>query len=289
MGIEHLRHHDLDLAFLPDAGGRLVSLRFRGRELLWQNPRLISPELNLLALPKDLPPELDQASWHNFGGAKTWPAPQDRWGGPPDPVLDGGPYELSVEAGRVVLTSADDPRTGLRIVRRFDLDATNGFSQLARLENRGDAAVTWAPWEVCQVRTTPTGQVNADLGAGGEVLDLGRYVGDPQFSRDRRGVRIGVQPVVAKWGFTGPLSRIGYAGEAGTLTLSFADEPAAAYPDGGCRAQVWMQHAVDAPIESLAGWQPDADLLELEVLGPLRSLEPGEAAELSICWTVGPP
>ena len=36
------------------------------------------------------------AAWKNYGGGKTWPAPQgwdrpDQWHGPPDPVLDTGP------------------------------------------------------------------------------------------------------------------------------------------------------------------------------------------------------
>ena len=37
------------------------------------------------------------ADWKNYGGAKTWPAPQgwdghDQWPGPPDAILDTGRY-----------------------------------------------------------------------------------------------------------------------------------------------------------------------------------------------------
>ncbi len=39
------------------------------------------------------------AAWKNYGGDKTWPAPQgwetdDQWHGPPDPVLDSGRYTV---------------------------------------------------------------------------------------------------------------------------------------------------------------------------------------------------
>jgi hypothetical protein len=68
-----------------------------------------------------------KGEWLNYGGDKLWPAPQgwdgeDQWPGPPDPVLDGGPYELAVIEARgsqvaVRLTSREDPRSGIQSLR----------------------------------------------------------------------------------------------------------------------------------------------------------------------------
>ena len=45
----------------------------------------------------------DSFNWKNYGGAKTWPAPQGwdgegQWPGPPDPVLDSGTLRVMKRA-----------------------------------------------------------------------------------------------------------------------------------------------------------------------------------------------
>jgi len=297
--IELVRSGPLTLGFLPAVGGRLLSLQHGRHELLWRNPGRVDADLRVRTPPEALPAETDMASWWNFGGSKTWPAPQHDgdgvagWGGPPDPVLDGGSYALEVHcrggATEVTLTSAPDPRTGLQISRRFLLEAsrTGGFRQQITFRNCASRAITWAIWEVCQVDCgSGTGTVQVDLAPDGRLLDLGSYAGSPAARRSGSGVDIPVQPVVAKWGFSGAASRISYADAGLRLSLSFRVEPGARYPEGGCCAELWMQHPTDGPLAALDGWQPDAALLELEVLGPLRRMEPGATTQLEIDWSV---
>ena len=52
-------------------------------------------------------------NWKNYGGAKTWPAPQGwdgagQWPGPPDPVLDSGRYDFIRRAKTMRARRLDD-------------------------------------------------------------------------------------------------------------------------------------------------------------------------------------
>jgi hypothetical protein len=294
-------HGDLQLAFLPGVGGRLLSLRHGDREVLWQNPARVGPDLEILTPPATLPPETGMASWWNFGGSKTWPAPQydgeglRGWNGPPDPVLDGGAYALELErtsgTTMVTLTSPPDQRSGLQIVRRFLLDRArpDGFEERISLRNISGQPVTWSAWEVCQVATGRTAQpetISVDVEQHSEVLQLASLVGEPVTDRGVDGATVAVQPVVAKWGFRPPASTITFDDAEISLSLTFTTEPGSRYPEGGCCAELWMQYPTAEPIAGMDNWRPDAAVVELEVLGPLVALAPAEEANLVIGWTL---
>ncbi len=107
------------LGFVPALGGRLLSVQVGGREFLWRNSSYVDAALLPVGGHVFAPNAGRMGDWVNYGGDKTWPAPQDQWAGPPDPVLDSGPYTVDQAPGAVTLTSGLDPRTGLRITRRF--------------------------------------------------------------------------------------------------------------------------------------------------------------------------
>lgn len=301
----------LRLVFLPSVGGRLISLRVDGRELLWHNPALLDEELRAV-VPRSSWPVIDGtfASWANVGGSKSWPAPQGwegpgRWPGPPDAVLDSGEYAWhespAADGVRIVLTSADDSRTGLRIERRFDVPRSGTeFAESLALVNSSDRRVHWAPWEVCQVDIGAGPGASASAQAHGaavvvavvgglEPIDLGDHHGTLTTRRVGRQFEIPVQDAIGKRGFadaTGSIAWRGLDGEG--LELRFEPVEHAEYPDHGSRAEVWMQAPVPDPLPSLSGMRVDARLAELEVLGPLVTLEPGGRTELGIRWIARP-
>lgn len=71
----------LRLGFVPRLGGRLLSLVFDGRELLWRNASLLDDALRPVGGHVLAPNSGRMGDWVNYGGDKTWPAPQ-RWDGP---------------------------------------------------------------------------------------------------------------------------------------------------------------------------------------------------------------
>ncbi len=68
--------------------GRIMRYGFTGNaNVLWNNTTLNGKVTDLNAPGKD---------WINYGGDKLWPAPQERWGWPPDRTLDSAPHTLKV-------------------------------------------------------------------------------------------------------------------------------------------------------------------------------------------------
>lgn len=298
---------DLALVFAPTCGGRLLSLVAGGRELLWQNPELLDGALRPVVPVAEWPAGAGgMSTWANPGGSKTWPAPQgwsgeDEWAGPPDPVLDSGAWsaEWTQDSGsvEVVLTSPDDPRSGLRVTRRFSVPTSGtAFGERIVFENVSARERRWAIWEVCQVATAPGGRLvdGAAVAVAHDddalELDLGTYEGTVSSRVEGRDVLLPLGTGVAKRGYPRASGAVQYREPSGaSLRLATGPPGSGEWPDGGSRVEVWLQRPTTAPIDSLGGLHPSAHLVELEVLGPLTVLPPGARSELEIAWSATAP
>lgn len=291
------------LAFLPTIGGRLISVSAHGREFLWRNPAYVDDTLRAV-IPLSQWPRYDGtfASWANVGGSKTWPAPQGwggegEWAGPPDPVLDSGAWSIASDASgddlEVTMTSADDPRSGLRVTRKFVLPGSGSdFVQHTTFTNISARAVTWAVWEVAQVDTGDAARLGGvvEIGVADErIVDLGSYHGTLGVTTGPGTASVSVQDVVVKRGFPSSTGRISYRESSGAgIELAFDPVSDGLYPDQGSRAELWMQAPLAAPIPELGGLHPDASLVELEVLSPLTNLGPGTSVTFEVRWRLFP-
>lgn len=296
---------DLELVLAPTRGGRLLSLVAGGREFLWRNPELVGDDLAPVVPVAEWPAsDGDMSTWANVGGSKTWPAPQgwsgpDEWAGPPDPVLDSGPWSATwtTDDARAVvtLTSADDPRSGLRVERRFVVPASGtAFTQTATFTNVSSTPRTWSVWEVCQVgtaggagRPVEEAAVRVPHAADPVELDLGVWEGEVVAMRRGHDVLLPLGTGVAKRGYPAASGAVEHRDVDGsTLTLSTTPPAHGTWPDGGSRVEVWLQRPTAEPIRELGDLHPSAHLVELEVLGPLTTLDPGASTSLEIGWTV---
>lgn len=294
------------VVFWPGCGGRLISLAVDGVELLWRSPDFLAADGRLLR-PRTEWPELDgtMGSWSNVGGSKTWPAPQGwsgegEWPGPPDPVLDSGSWSVHVDRADpeltiVTMTSPVDVRSGLVVTRSFELPRSGWeFRQRTTFTNASDRPIRWSIWEVCQVDTSSCrdgGGIEVEVGdAAAPVVQL-EAVGTVPLGELRDGVRrIPVTRTVGKLGFANATGRVGLTRPDGAgVSLCFEPSPLATYPDGGCQVELWLQHPIPEPLERFEGLHPQAWLVELEVLGPLLTLEPGASSEQSLCWRLSAP
>jgi hypothetical protein len=274
-----LERGDLRLGLVPELGGRLLSVRYRGVELLWRNADLLDDDLR----PRDggvfRPNSGRMGDWVNYGGDKTWPAPQgwsgpDEWAGPPDPVLDSGPYLAYTSDDLVTMVSGADPRTGLKFSRTVAL-TDDGYELRLSAKNTSARPVRWALWNVTQL--PGGGPVTAGLRRP-EVVALVAGTGTPEYTVDGDRLVVPAQDVVGKLGVPGTAGWVSY----GALTLSFDVDPAGEYPDEGSPLEIWLEHPLPEPLAELGDLDPPARIVELEVLGPLTTLAPGEATGLSI-------
>ncbi len=296
---------DVELALLPELGGRLVSLRCGGTELLWRNPEYLDAGLHTVR-PRSTWRAVDgtMGSWANVGGSKTWPAPQgwsgpDEWPGPPDPVLDSGVWTMThrwsdaTDELVVRLVSPDDPATGLRITRELAVPHSGAtIRQRNTFTNASSRTVRWSIWEVCQVDTSTFvggggGGIEVAVAGTANPVSMVAAEGWVPVGPAVGGVRtVQVADVVAKVGFldAAGIVRLRRPDGAG-LQMAFPVHDAAAYPDGGCRVELWMQYPTAEAITSLGGLHPSARLVEIEALSPWYELVPGASRSLNITWT----
>ena len=281
---------------VPEIGGRLLQFALGEHPFLFVNEQLAG----LRFTPAEHQGDGSLLSWKNYGGDKTWPAPQgweraDQWPGPPDNVLDSGAYsaacqQTQTDAG-VTLRSAADARTGLRIERRLSLAAGSSQLQLdLAFENVAARTVRWSIWDIAQLDCAESGSdcwlyVPVDPAEarpwhilfGEENAQL-----QPDF---RPGLfALNYQGIVSKIALRSPGGWLAFADQRAeaVLCMQFPHEPDADYPDGGATVECWteMPGAISPiPIDS------PGHILEAEVLGPLRTMQPGERSQLRITWS----
>lgn len=297
----HLTNGVAEAAIMPDIGGRIISFRALGREWLWRNPSLISDELTFLVGPEGARAASTLGEWWNWGGDKSWPAPQGwnsdgEWAGPPDPILDSGPFDV-VRADRASchLISQEDPRTGLQVERKVSMEpGVAGLRLTTTMTNASSLPRTWSCWTVTQVCAEENPGVQPERVVISQAADsssqvvLFEAIGKPRAHADGAGnLEMLLEDVVGKVGFPSSSGEIRFVSSDGYFfQQKFEVDETAIYPDGGSRAQVWMQYAVGEPIESLQGLTLTARLAELECLSPLTHLQPGEQVSLTVDWLV---
>lgn len=283
----------LELFVVPEIGGRIIQLRLGDREYFYVNPRHLGrvyrqDENNF------------EAGWKNYGGCKVWPAPQgwsdDRhWAGPPDPILDGGPYRLQVlenssDSVAVQLDSADDEYTGLRLSREIRLFRNSATVQIRhRMRNTSFRPVRWALWQVTQQCARGGSSVTVPLISYRKIYGNENYPNIEVLS-EKNLWRLSYNDQVAKF-VVNP--------ESGWLATAHNDVRAALvetfpifrdlpYPDGG-PLEFWVNgkgtFTVHGEVINMEKDPNGCDpYIETEVLSPLIDLEPGQDYVFQVCW-----
>ncbi len=276
----------LALILVPQVGGRLMGLQWRGQELSYVNPESEGRVLDVAAMD-DLRAAKRRLGFPLWGGDKTWLAPQSRWtDAVPFLDLDSGAYALSLDEAEAVatMTSPVCRETGVEIARTLKLDAAPGaWSLTHRLRNRGPRPVTWALWDVAMIVRPATVYLPTRTGSRfPEGVKTFEEEGDSAALRPKV-VRVadGVAAIACR-----AAAAFKYGADAGTGSLF-------AVLEGGTRGLIGLKKAVpachpepyahDCVVEVYnAGHAP---YFELELHGPLVTLAPGEsfALEESAC------
>jgi hypothetical protein len=120
---------DTELYVDQDFGARIVSLTFKGQQIL---------------IGKDVHPE-------NFGST-LWTDPQSDWGWPPYETLDVKPYSLKIKNGAYEFQSAPDEKSGLQFVKTFRVSERDScFHINYQIKNISKSNKSVGAWEVTRV------------------------------------------------------------------------------------------------------------------------------------------
>lgn len=274
-------------AIVVPAIGRVMQLRLVNQEAgtFWEN-RALDGQTHATASPDSASQDpaakdASSAAWINFGGDKCWPAPQSEWlklqghGWPPPAAFDSLPATATVVERGLLLTTALDPAFGIEAVRRIELDPLKPVltirSEFRKLSGEPLRVAVWSitqmndPEAVCLIlprksrfsagytrilETEPYRLRRKD-----RLLSLARHPG--QY------VKIGSDATSLLW-----------VGPQAIVRMDVNRRPGE-YPDGGCVTEVYTN---PNPLP----------YVELETLGPLTSLAPGNSAALTTTYTVTP-
>jgi len=247
---------DIEAVVVPSVG-RIMDIRRPGEAtgVLWQNPDLLGQ-----------PAKPTGKTWTNFGGDKTWPAPESAWmkdaAGKwmPPVVFDQTPLRVSVNGQGVLLESPVDARSGVRFAR---LIRPAGFRTLAVTTTytkvQGDP-VRIGVWTITQLSEPRAIATTAKAGA----QPFNAMFGGSKGIEIDQGILYWKRfpDVCAKVGTDG--RALAWVGDRHTLLISATPgENTGVFPDDGCSAEIYVS--------------PDSwAYVELETLGHLVTLRIGD-------------
>ena len=255
----------IEVEVLVEAGPRIIGLRCVG-----------SPT-NLLAETPDLGWETALGRFELLGGHRLWIAPEDpESAAVPDsdglvvePLADGlrltGPAELATGCVRSMEVHLDASLASLTVVHR--------------VENRGPRSLELAPWAITQLPLGGLALLPQRLAAGGQRTRPNRNLVLWPYSSwedPRMRIRDGLVTIDAvsgaelKVGFLDDSGWVAYVRNGTALVRRFEPALDRAHPDLGCN------------VETYCG----PHYLELEVLGPIRLVEPGASTTLIERWEI---
>ncbi len=261
---------------------RLDSRHLWVESLASSGPRIVRLGLagsddNLLAETPDDGWDTPLGRYELFGGHRLWFAPED-----PNRVAvpDSTGLRLTENERGVELEGAPEPQTGLVRSISIELDADAPAVELRhRLVNHGSGSIELAPWSITQLPLGGTAILPQSQVGDGPLVNPDRLlVLWPYSSWDDERLVVGDDELRVR-GSAGGRLKIGtfvrdglvsYARDGAQLLSRFTPQPGKVHSDLGCNVEVFVGDRY----------------IEIEVLGPLATLEPGAAAELTVRWEI---
>jgi hypothetical protein len=220
-------------------------------------------------------------SYRLYGGHRLWHAPEAR---PRTYVPDNTSVAVTVTEDSVMLHQRTESPTGIRKAMAVSLGEGAAVRVVHRLINEGPWPVRLAPWTISMM--APGGFLavpQEERRTGPDALPPSRPVvlwpytdmADPRWTWGTRHILLRQDPAIPGPQKFGTLNRRGWAayclGDVAMLQ-SVPHDPSAQYADFGCNFEAYA----------------NAHFLEMETLGPLRELAPGDCIEHVVHWLVAP-
>jgi hypothetical protein len=264
-GCCRLSNGAIELIVTTDVGPRVIRFAFLGDENEF----------------KEYPEMLGQVGgdeWRIYGGHRLWHSPEAF---PRTYAPDNAEVQLEALGSAVRLVQTTEPTTGIQKEMDILLSSRQAHVQVThRLRNKNLSPVELAPWALSVM--APGGMAIFPLPPRGEhaenlnpvnTIALWAYtdMSDHRWTWGHRYVLLQQDPhapAPQKAGALVPDGWIAYARNGHLFVKRFRHVKGARYPDLGCSVAVWT----------------DPQMLELETMGPLVTLEPGGAVEHVEHW-----
>lgn len=216
--------------------------------------------------------------WRIYGGHRLWLAPEAI---PFSYNPDNEKVEFELHRNSIRLIQPKESVTG--IVKEIEITIADGASELKvvhRLTNGNGQPVELAPWSITMVAPGGTAILPQEpFGEGDEFLLPARSVAlwhftkmnDPRWLWGEKYIQAKQDTLHTseqKIGITNKQGWMAYCLNNEVLIKKFDFDPSAVYPDYNCNNEVYI----------------NANYLEIETLGSLSVLAPGDTVELTEHW-----
>lgn len=296
--------NSMSMHIVPELGGRIMNFQLADHPFLWIDATLAGT----------VPPESRLGShgeWLNWGGDKIWLAPQgwtseQQWPGPPDPVIDGGPYHAETlyeddPLAGLRLTSGGDAGSGVQLSRTLQPEMQSSHLHIVvTMTNVSAIWKQWGIWAVTQIdATNPDGlgwnrklrayiPIAANSAPGYMVIygsennsQFGTCDGILEARYKHKVGKIGID---CRAGWVAVVD--GSKGKVLVQRMSY--EAGKQYPDGS-NIQIWTNGLGELEAYGRREMMPEdvernPYLLESELLSPMMRIGPGESAVFSYDW-----
>jgi hypothetical protein len=219
-----------------------------------------------------------ESKWLGRGGHRLWAAPEDLHD---TYALDNSPVEATIKGRVITLTQPVEKETGLQKVISVRLDETGSWVEVThQIKNAGSKARELAPWALTQMALNglaiaafpPRGSHDVYLAAT-NPLTMWAYTdfSDPRWTFTYKYVLLQQQPGNKRPQKTGLFNQhtVGaYLLGTDLFVKKTTADPKAKYPDFGCSYETYTADT----------------FLEMETLGPLVNLQPGQTASHIEHW-----
>jgi hypothetical protein len=256
----------VDLVVTTDVGPRIIRFSFIG-------------EANEFKEYEEMLGQVGGDQWQIYGGHRLWHAPEAM---PRTYCPDNGPVEIQVYADFIRLIQPVEATTGIQKEMDISLAVDRPHVRVVhRLRNCLLWPVEVAPWAlsvmapggVAILPLPPRGRHEEHLlPTGALVLWAYTDMSDPRWAWGHRYIRLRQDPTRAtpqKIGVMAPADNwLAYWRDGHLFLKTFSVFPGVRYPDFGACAEVFT----------------NAEMLELETLGPLTALLPGATVEHTEDW-----
>jgi hypothetical protein len=219
------------------------------------------------------PQDLNRPGYKNFGGDKTWWAPQSAWNWPPDRSFDGEPYSFELLKDGVRMSSKVGALKPLKVTREIRLSDVGTLVRFKnRLENTG-ARFQCALWQVTQVNDPAEVRMQIDPGKFYNQ-QMGSKL-DPKYHQFGSGLLKIARHPKTSYKFGGlTVGGLLSAKTNGEWFVMKSDRiRRAVYPDNNSAQEVYTN--------------PDPDkYVELEQLSPLITMDVREIVIQNVEWSI---